>query len=106
MGRLSSLPLPTVYVAADELGPCGWRELIAEGDDVLSGFARAGDHLLLARTRAGVSSLHQHGADGQHLADVSALTGGLAAITALASHPSAPGLVAVDRKSTRLNSSH
>src|SRR3546814_1368094 len=93
-GRLVAVPLPNSDGASAELGPGGWRELIAEGDDVLSGFARAGDHLLLARTRAGVSSLHQHGADGQHLADVSALTGGLAAITAL------------DRKSTRLNSSH
>ena len=41
-----------------------------EGDDVLTAFAITGDHLLVLRTRAGVSSLHHHAPDGTHLADV------------------------------------
>src|SRR3546814_10268866 len=50
-GRLVAVPLPNSDGASDELGPGGWSELLAEGDDVLRGVARAGEHLLLAPTR-------------------------------------------------------
>jgi prolyl oligopeptidase len=72
---------------------------VAEDDDVLTSFARTGDHLLVLRTRAGVSSLQHHDADGAHLDTIEDVTGGLSAVTALASHPSAPGLVAVGHTS-------
>ena len=76
-----------------------WADLVPEGDDVLTAFALAGDDVLLARTRAGVSALHHHATDGTHISTVEDVTGGLAAVTALASHPSAPGLVAVGHTS-------
>ena len=76
-----------------------WVDLIAEGDDVLTGFAATGDHLLVLRTRAGVSSLHHHEPSGAPLGEVAEVTGGLAAVTALASHASTPGLVAVGHTS-------
>ncbi len=79
--------------------PERWVDLIIEGDDVLTGFAATGDHLLVLRTRAGVSSLHHHEPSGEHLAEVIDVTGGLAAVTALASHPSAADLVAVGHTS-------
>jgi prolyl oligopeptidase len=75
------------------------HDLVAEGDDVLTAFAITGDHLLVLRSRAGVSSLHHHGPDGTPLRDVTALTGGLAAVSGLAAHPSAPGIVAVGHTS-------
>jgi prolyl oligopeptidase len=104
-GRLISLPLtghpdrvdgaerPTIDAAPRS------TELVPEGEDVLTAFAMTGDDLLVLRTRAGVSSLHHHGPDGVHLADASALLGGLAAVTSLASHRSTPGLVAVGHTS-------
>ena len=55
--------------------------------------------LLVLRTRAGVSFLQHHDAVGDHLGSVDDVTGGLSAVTALASHPSAPGLVAVGHTS-------
>lgn len=74
-------------------------DLVPERDDVLSAFALTDEHVLVLRTRAGVSSLHHHALDGSHLADVTSLTGGLAAVSGLAAHPSAPGLVAVGHTS-------
>jgi len=74
-------------------------DLVREGDDVLTSFALTGDHLLVLRTRAGVSTLHHHLADGTHHADVADVTDGLAAVTALASHPSTPDVVAVGHTS-------
>ncbi len=74
-------------------------ELVAEADDILAGFAITNPHLLVVRTRAGVSSLHHHDPDGTHRAEVTALTGGLAAVTALAAHPSAPGIIAIGHTS-------
>jgi prolyl oligopeptidase len=74
-------------------------ELVAEADDILTGFAITTSHLLVLRTRAGVSSLHHHDPHGTHRAEVTALTGGLAAVTALAAHPSAPGIIAVSHTS-------
>jgi prolyl oligopeptidase len=71
-----------------------WTELVPERDDVLTGFARTEEHLVLLRTRAGVSSLHHHSSTGEGIGEID-VTGGLSAVTALASHPSAPGLVAV-----------
>jgi prolyl oligopeptidase len=79
--------------------PEHWVELVAEADDVLTGFALTGGHLLVLRTSAGVSSLHHHDPGGAHLAEVTELTGGLSAVTALASHPSHEGLVAVGHTS-------
>jgi prolyl oligopeptidase len=92
MGRLVAAPL-------DHPQPEHWADLVAEDDDVLTSFARAGDHLLVLRTRAGVSSLQHHDAAGAHLGTIEDVTGGLAAVTALASHPSAPDLVAVGHAS-------
>ena len=92
-GRLVSVPLPL------DATPAPWAELIAEGDDVLTGCCRTGDHLLVLRTRAGVSSLHHHAWDGGQVATVTDLTGGLSAVTALASHRSAPGVIAVGHTS-------
>jgi len=82
-----------------EPGPEGWVDLVAEGDDVLTSFALTGEHLVVLRTRAGVSSLHHHEPSGAPVADITAVTGGLAAVTGLASHPSHPGLVAVGHTS-------
>lgn len=79
--------------------PERWSDLVPEGDHVLAGFALTGDRLLVHRTRAGVSSLHEHDPTGRHLEAVDGVTGGLSAVTALASHPSAPGLVAVGHTS-------
>ncbi len=76
-------------------GPEGWVDLVPEGDDVLSGFALTGEHLIVLRNRAGVSSLHHHEPSGAPVADLPEITGGLAAVTGLASHPSRPDLVAV-----------
>jgi prolyl oligopeptidase len=87
-GRLVAVPLAGPQ-------PEHWTDLVMEGDDVLTSCALTGDDLLVLRTRAGVSSLHHHDAAGEHLGSVEDVTGGLAAVTALASHPSAPGLVAV-----------
>ena len=105
-GRLVTLPL---VGHPDRVEGAGARpvvdptdlvsELVAEGDDVLASFAITGAHLLVLRTRAGVSSLHHHAPDGTHLADVTELTGGLAAVSALSSHWSAPGIVAVGHAS-------
>jgi prolyl oligopeptidase len=75
------------------------HDLVPEGDDVLTAVAIAGDHLLVLRSSAGVSSLHQHAPDGTHRRDVTDLTGGLAAVGGLAAHPSAPGVVAVGHTS-------
>jgi prolyl oligopeptidase len=101
-GRLVSLPLaghPARVDGPDErpiVDPSSvLRDLVVEGDDVLSASALTGDHLLVLRSRAGVSSLHHHAPDGAHLRDVTPLTGGLAAVTGLATHPSSPGVVAV-----------
>lgn len=88
MGRLVAAPLA-------EPASERWTDLIAEGDDVLTAFALTDNCVLVTRTRAGVSSLHHHRVDGAHLGDVEDVTDGLAAVTALASHRSAPGLVAV-----------
>jgi prolyl oligopeptidase len=74
-------------------------DLVPEGDDVLTAFAATGDHLVVLRTRAGVSSLQHHAPDGAHRGDATSLTGGLAAVTGLASHPSAPDVVAVGHAS-------
>lgn len=92
MGRLVAAPLtqPTSE---------HWTDLVAEGDDVLTSFAVTGEDVLVLRTRAGVSSLHHHRVDGALLGTVEDVTGGLAAVTALASHRSAPGLVAVGHAS-------
>ncbi len=105
-GRLVSSPLdghPTRSDAATERPVVDPRlrlhDLVAEGDDVLTAFAVTGPHMLVLRTRAGISSLHHHAPDGTHLADVTELTGGLAAVSGLASHPSAPGVVAVGHTS-------
>jgi prolyl oligopeptidase len=87
-GRLVAVPLAQPQ-------PAHWTDLVAEGDDVLTSFAITGRDLLVLRTRAGVSSLQHHEAEGEHLDSIEDVTGGLAAVTALASHPSAPGLVAV-----------
>ncbi|MEQ1788499.1 MAG: S9 family peptidase, partial [Acidimicrobiales bacterium] len=104
-GRLVALPLtghperlarlPEGVVDPSRLA----TDLVPEGDDVLTAAAITGDHLLVLRSRAGVSSLHHHAADGTHLAEVTAVTGGLAAVSALAAHPSAPDLVAVGHAS-------
>jgi len=91
-GRVVAAPL-------GDPGPATWVDLVAEADDVLGGVARAEEHLLVLRTRAGVSSLHHHDAQGARLADAGALLGGLSAVTALASHPSCPGVVAVGHTS-------
>ena len=105
-GRLVALPLEghparvdgaTDRPVVDPSPRC--TDLVGEGDDVLTAFAPTGDDLLVLRTRAGVSSLHHHATDGTHLADVTDVTGGLAAVSALAAHPSAPGLVAVGHAS-------
>ncbi|MEO6317191.1 MAG: S9 family peptidase, partial [Acidimicrobiales bacterium] len=88
-----------VVALLGEPGPEGWVDLVPEGEDVLTGFALSGDHLVVLRTRAGVSSLHHHDPAGLPLADITSLTGGLAAVTGLASHPSRPGLVAVGHTS-------
>ena len=104
-GRLVSLALgghPARRRSADSpvVDPsAGFLDLVPEGADVLTSFALTGEHLLVLRTRAGVSSLHHHDADGAHQADHSALIGGLSAVTALASDPSSPGLVAVGHAS-------
>ena len=74
-------------------------ELVAEGDDVLTSFALTGEHLLVLRARAGVSSLHHHDADGTPVADVLGVTDGLAAVSSLASHVSTAGLVVVGHTS-------
>jgi prolyl oligopeptidase len=92
MGRL-------VAARLDEPGPEGWVDLVAEGDDVLTGFALTGDDLVVLRTRAGVSSLHHHDSVGALRDDITSVTGGLAAVTGLASHHSHPGLVAVGHTS-------
>lgn len=95
-GRLVELPLPEGGV----LGDVGtWRDVVPEGEDVLDGFAATGQHLLVLRSRAGVSSLHHHAPDGGHLEVVSSLMGSLSAVTALASHPSAADIVAVGHTS-------
>ena len=98
----TTLGAPKGRVVAAPLGdprPSTWVDLVPEGDDVLGAVARAEDHLLVLRTRAGVSSLHHHDADGHRLGDAGALLGGLSAVTALASHPSCPGVVAVGHTS-------
>ncbi len=91
-GRIVAAPV-------DGPGVDRWVELVPEGDDVCEAFAATGDDVLVARNRAGLSSLDHHRAapDGT-LPRVAAgvrVGGNLNAITALASHPSAPGLVAV-----------
>jgi prolyl oligopeptidase len=94
----TNLGAPKGRLVAALLGdplPERWVDLVAEGDDVLTGFTLAGDHLVVLRTRAGVSSLHQHDVSGGPVADITAVTGGLAAVTGLASHHSHPDLVAV-----------
>ncbi|MFL6206359.1 MAG: prolyl oligopeptidase family serine peptidase [Acidimicrobiales bacterium] len=94
----TTLDAPRGRLVAALLGdplPERWVDLVAEGDDVLSGFAATGEHLLVLRTRAGVSSLHHHDAAGRPVAEIADVTGGLAAVTGIASHPSAPDLVAV-----------
>ncbi len=99
-GRLVAVALPDARTDAGTGADSGeWLPLIAEGEDVLAGVALAGDHLLVTRTHAGVSSLHHHAPDGTYLAQVADVTAGLAAVTALASHPSAPGVVAVGHTS-------
>jgi prolyl oligopeptidase len=72
-----------------------WVDLVEEGGDVLVGFAATGEHLLVLRTRAGVSSLHHHEPSGAPVGEVTDVTGGLASVTGLASHPSTTDLVAV-----------
>jgi prolyl oligopeptidase len=94
----TTLDAPKGRVVAALLGepePAAWVDLVPEGDDVLAGIASTGDHLLVLRTRAGVSSLHHHEPSGAPVGEVTDVTGGLAAVTGLASHPSAPDLVAV-----------
>jgi prolyl oligopeptidase len=104
-GRLVAAPLgghPTRVEGAERpvVDPsAALTDLVPEGDDVLAASAISGEHLLVLRTRAGVSSLQHHAPDGARLADVTSLTGGLAAVTALAAHPSAPGVVAVGHTS-------
>ena len=75
--------------------PERWVDLVAEADDVLTGFALTGERPRVQRGRAGVSSLHLHEPSGAPVADITSVTGGLAAITGLASHDSHQGLVAV-----------
>ncbi len=98
----TTLGAPRGRLVAALLGdpaPERWVDLVAEGDDVLAGFALSGEHLLVHRTRASVSSLHHHDPAGGHLGVVEDLTGGLSAVTALSAHPSTPGLVAVGHTS-------
>jgi len=98
----TTLDAPKGQLVAAILGepaPEGWVDVVPEGDDVLAGFAVTDDHIVVLRTRAGVSSLHHHDPAGNHLADITDLTGGLVAVTGLASHPSHPGLVAVGHTS-------
>ena len=93
-GRLVALPLEGHPArvdgrrSPDRRSESAVTDLVAEGDDVLTAFAahRRRTSLVL-RTRAGVSSLHHHAADGAHLADITDVTGGLAAVTGLAAHP-------------------
>jgi prolyl oligopeptidase len=80
--------------------PGDWADLVPEGDDVCAAFATVGTDLLVARTRAGVSALvHHDGVTGAAVDVSEPVLGGLAAVTALTSHPSAPGLVAVGHTS-------
>jgi prolyl oligopeptidase len=82
-----------------EPDPQHWVDLVPEGGDVLTGFAATGDHLLVVRTLAGVSSLHHHEPSGAPLGEITDVTGGLSAVTTLATHASTPGLVAVGHTS-------
>jgi prolyl oligopeptidase len=79
--------------------PEHWVDLISEGDDVLTGFALTGEHLLVLRARAGVSSLHHHEPSGAPVGEVGDVTGGLSAVTALASHETTPDLIAIGHTS-------
>jgi prolyl oligopeptidase len=78
-----------------DLEPERWVDLVPEGDDVLTSFALTGEHLVVLRSRAGVSSLHHHDLSGSWRTEIGDVTGGLAAVTELASHHSHPDLVAV-----------
>ena len=105
-GRLVALPLdvhPTRTAGGGDrpvVDPTlSITDLVPEGDDVLTAFAITGDHVLVLRTRAGVSSLHQHAPDGRHIVEVTDVLRGLATVNGLASHRSAPGLVAVSHTS-------
>jgi prolyl oligopeptidase len=94
----TTLDAPKGRLVAALLGdpePAAWVDLVPEGDDVLTACALTGEHLVVLRTRAGVSSLHHLEPSGTPVGEVTDVTGGLAAVTALASHPSAPALVAV-----------
>ena len=94
----TTLGAPKGRLVAALLGdpaPERWVDLVPEGDDVLTAVAATGDHLVVLRTRAGVSSLHHHDASGAPVAEITDVTGGLSAVSGLASHPSAPDLVAV-----------
>ncbi len=75
--------------------PERWVDLVPEGDDVLTDFALTGEHVVVLRTRAGVSSLHHHEPSGAPIEDITSVTGGLATVTGLASHHSHADLVAV-----------
>lgn len=66
-GRLVALPIeghPGRREATPERPTVDPRpqitDLVPEGEDVLTAFALAGDHILALRTRAGLSSLHHH----------------------------------------------
>jgi prolyl oligopeptidase len=104
-GRLVSAPLASPGTGA-------WQELLPEGDDVCEAFAVTGDDVLVARRRTGVSSVHHHRftrdgsldlVEGEWTPSTRDWTpnGWIGrfvdqpSVTALASHPSAPGLVAV-----------
>jgi prolyl oligopeptidase len=90
-GRIVAAPL-------EDPGPARWLELVPEGDDVCEAFAVVGDDVLVARRRVGVSTLVHHRATGAALEVVDpdvALGPSVLSVTALASHPTAPGLVAV-----------
>jgi prolyl oligopeptidase len=91
-GRLVAAPLAAPAVV-------GWIELVPEGRDVCEAFARTGDDVLVVHRDAGVSRLAHHrvapgGATELVDPDVGN-PGGVSSVTTLASHPSAPELVAV-----------
>ena len=98
----TTVAAPKGRLVATLLGDPGrehWVDLVPEQDDVLAGFALTGEHIVVLRTRAGVSSLHHHEPSGAFVAGIDVVTRGLAAVTALASHPSHPDLVAVGHTS-------
>ena len=69
----TTLDAPKGRLVAALLGdpaPERWVDLVPEGDDVLTGFALTGEHLVVLRTRAGVSSLHHHEPSGRPVAEI------------------------------------